>query len=239
MRHAYRALGRTFPFEFGSFGSLFIRQESIRLGLPRPIRILYASDLHLGHWWTKSVPQQFVAAVQMAVPDLTLLGGDLIDCPDAIDELAALISQLNQIAPVYAIPGNHDECVGGRRLQAVIESGGGRWLPDHSVHEPIRIDGRIEMATSPCPRLLCAHYPNVFPAAVAAGYQVVLAGHLHGGQCVLATWNDKFYPAAWIDRWHGLRFVDGGVTMLVSRGAGDTLPLRFNCPREVLLCEIN
>ena len=88
------------------------------------------------------------------------------------------------------------------------------------------------------PRLLCAHEPSIFPRAAAAGYALVLAGHLHGGQCVLATLNDKLYPAVWLHRWHGLRFRRDGALMLVSRGLADTLPLRFNCPREVLLCEL-
>ena len=48
----------------------------------------------------------------------------------------------------------------------------------------------------------------------------------------------RLYPAVWFDRWHGLRFSERGATMLVSRGVADTLPVRFNCPREVLLVEI-
>jgi predicted MPP superfamily phosphohydrolase len=107
------------------------------------------------------------------------------------------------------------------------------------VKEPIRIDGAITGAASNEPRVFCAHYPSVFPEAAAAGYRLVLAGHLHGGQCVLATRGGKLYPAVWVHRWHGLRFVDRGATLLVSRGGGDTLPVRFNCPREVVVCEIH
>jgi predicted MPP superfamily phosphohydrolase len=73
---------------------------------------------------------------------------------------------------------------------------------------------------------------------VRAGYDLVLAGHLHGGQCVLASCGGMLYPAAWFHRWHGLRFAEAGATLLVSRGAADTFPFRFNCPREVLLCEV-
>lgn len=51
-----------------------------------------------------------------------------------------------------------------------------------------------------------------------AGFDLVLAGHLHGGQLV--------------------RFELGPTTLIVSRGAGDSLPLRWRCPREVVLCEI-
>jgi predicted MPP superfamily phosphohydrolase len=48
----------------------------------------------------------------------------------------------------------------------------------------------------------------------------------------------RLYPGAWFSRWTGLRFELGATTLLVSRGVADTLPVRFRCPREVLLCEL-
>jgi predicted MPP superfamily phosphohydrolase len=142
------------------------------------------------------------------------------------------------VAPVHAVPGNHDERPGLPAVRAAVEAGGGHWLADRPIEGPLRIDGRIEPGRAAGPRLLCAHYPGDFPAAAAAGYALVLAGHLHGGQCVLATYRGRLYPAAWAYRWHGLRFAERGAVLLVSRGAGDTLPVRFNCPREVILCRI-
>jgi predicted MPP superfamily phosphohydrolase len=120
-----------------------------------------------------------------------------------------------------------------------LSAAGGRWLPRQPVADPVRIDGRIDRAAAAGPRILCVHYPAVFPRAASAGYGLVLAGHLHGGQCVLATHRGRLYPAAWFHRWHGLRFHDGGCTLIVSRGAADTFPFRFNCPREVILCEVS
>jgi hypothetical protein len=75
-----------FPLELGASGPLLIRQESVHLGLARPLRVLYASDLHLGQWWTRAVPGQLVRAVHEAAPDLILLGGAIWrttvrDCP--------------------------------------------------------------------------------------------------------------------------------------------------------------
>jgi predicted MPP superfamily phosphohydrolase len=226
------------PFEFGASGALHIRQETVRLGLAWPVRLLYASDLHLGRWWTQCVPEQLLDAARQASPDVILLGGDLADRPRALADLHRLVRSLLRVAPVHAVPGNHDVQAGLRDVQAAVESAGGGWLPAHPANHPLHIDGTIDGAITNRPRLLCAHYPGVFPAALAAGYRLVLAGHLHGGQCVLATRRNKLYPAAWFDRWHGLRFRDGAGTMLVSRGVADTLPLRFNCPREVILCEI-
>jgi predicted MPP superfamily phosphohydrolase len=225
-------------FEFGAFGPLLVRHEPVRMGVGRPVRLLYASDLHLGHWWSSGVPGQLVRAARSARPDLVLLGGDLADRPGALPALRSAARALQALAPVYAVPGNHDERVGLPAVRSAVESGGGHWLPEHPVSTPLRIDGILDKRSCGGPRVLCAHYPDVFPAAVRAGYDLVLAGHLHGGQCVLATRGGKLYPAAWFHRWHGLRFGAGGATLLVSRGAADTFPFRFNCPREVVLCEV-
>jgi hypothetical protein len=225
--------------EFGSFRPLLIRRESVHLGLVQPLLLLYASDLHLGHWWTRRIPEQLYRAAQDARPDLILLGGDLADNPEALSRLGACIRALGELAPVHAVPGNHDRRAGITNVRATVLAAGGHWLPDRPIEHPLRIDGTVDPTPFEFPRLLCTHYPGVFPAARAAGYRVVLAGHLHGGQCVLATRAGRLYPAAWVHRWHGLRFAEGGSVMFVSRGAGDTFPFRVNCPREVILCAIS
>ena len=172
-------------------------------------------------------------------PDVVLLGGDLADRATALPELRDCVRALTSVAVVAAVPGNHDERVGLAGVRAAVEDAGGHWLPDRPLERPLPIDTAVNGEAASGPRLLCAHYPDVFPTAARAGYRLVLAGHLHGGQCVLATVGDRLYPAAWFHRWHGLRFADANTVMLVSRGVADTLPVRFNCPREVLLCAIS
>lgn len=230
--------GSRFPLELGASRPLLVRQEIVHLGIARPLRVLYASDLHLGRWWTRAVPGQLIRAAQETAPDLILLGGDLADNIRGLPELQKCVRDLTEVAPIHAVPGNHDERAGLSAIRAAVETGGGRWLPDRPIEGPVRIDGRITLAAVAGLRILCTHHPSYFLPAVAAGYRLVLAGHLHGGQCVLATRRGRLYPAAWIHRWHGLRFDESGAVLLVSRGAGDTLPIRFNCPREVILCTI-
>jgi predicted MPP superfamily phosphohydrolase len=234
-----RRLGRRiFPLEFGAFGPLAIRQEAIHLGLGRQVRLLYASDLHLGHWWSRDVPGQLLVASRQTSPDVIVLGGDLADVPAALNQLHTCVQELVTVAPVAALAGNHDERAGVASVRAAVTDAGGTWLPDAPLEEPVGIDADFA-PTTPGPRVLCSHYPDVFPTAARAGYRLVLAGHLHGGQCVLATIEERLYPAVWIHRWHGLRFTDGDARMIVSRGVADTFPFRFNCPREVVLCEIS
>lgn len=227
--------------EFGAFRPPGVRCERIVWHLPRSIRLLYASDLHLGHWWTARVPEHLLGLTRQIRPDLILLGGDLIDSGEALEPMRALLMELADVAPVHAIAGNHDHRAGLAAVRAAVLTAGAHWLPDQPIEHPVRIEAVLAAPVSsagPTPRILCAHAPAVFPTAVAAGYRLVLAGHLHGGQCVMATHRGKQYPAAWFHRWHGLRFRHGDAEMLVSRGLADTFPFRFNCPREVLLCEI-
>jgi predicted MPP superfamily phosphohydrolase len=225
-------------FEFGAFGPVCVRREEVALGLSRPVRLLYASDLHLGHWWTRGVPGQLVAVARQTRPDVVLLGGDLVDVPAALPALAGCVRALTDLALVGAVPGNHDHRAGCDAIRDAVLASGGHWLPHAPLTLGLRLDGTLKRGEADRPRVLCAHDPSIFPRALAAGYPLVLAGHLHGGQCVLATRNDKLYPGAWLHRWHGLRFQGHSSLMLVSRGLADTLPVRFNCPREVLLCEV-
>jgi predicted MPP superfamily phosphohydrolase len=239
LRNDPPSAGRSwFPLELGASGPLLVRREHVQLGLARPLLVLYASDLHLGRWWTRPVPGQLIRAARAAAPDLILLGGDLADNSRGLPTLRQCVRHLVEVAPVHAIPGNHDECAGLTAVRAAVEAGGGHWLPDQPIEGPPRIDAAVDAAARAGPRILCAHHPGDFPAAAAAGYRLMLAGHLHGGQCVLVTRRGRLYPAAWVYRWHGLRFDERGAVLLVSRGAGDTLPIRFNCPREVILCAI-
>jgi predicted MPP superfamily phosphohydrolase len=223
--------------ELGATRPLLVRREAVTLGLTLPFRLLYASDLHLGRPWTRAVPGQLIGAARDVAPDLILLGGDLADNRRGLPALTECVRALTAVAAVHAVPGNHDRRPGVAAVRAAVEAGGGRWLPDQPIDSPVRIDGRIERADGG-PRVFCGHHPGEFPAAAAAGYGLVLAGHLHGGQCVLATRRGRLYPAAWVYRWHGLRFDERGAVLLVSRGAADTLPVRFNCPREVIACTI-
>lgn len=231
---------RIFPFRIGARGPLLLRREQFHWGLEQPMRLLYFSDLHLGHWWTRGIPAQLIDSAKQARPHLILLGGDLVDRYRALPLLKECLRELLHVAPTFAIPGNHDERVGITSVRQAVQDAGASWLPDEPILDQVTISAQITSEDSSSrPRVLCAHAPDVFPSAVEAGYQLVLAGHLHGGQCVFATVNDRLYPAVWFHRWHVLRASIGQSTLLVSRGVADTLPIRFNCPREAILCEIS
>ena len=215
----------------GSSRTLHVREETV--ALPRPgVRLLYASDLHLGRRWTRNVPDLLTDTVDRAAPDVVLLGGDLVDGPRGLRHVRATVEALARRAVVAAVPGNHDALAGRAAVRKQVVLGGGAWLPDGEL-----TTGGLRVVASPDEGgdVLCGHVPWVFPRAVRAGIALTLAGHLHGCQAALWTRRGRMYPGAFVYRWNGLRFSDGDSTLLVSRGAGDTVPVRWNCPREVLL----
>lgn len=216
--------------ELAARGRLTRREVELPLG--GPACLLYVSDLHLTPWHAHVVDQVLEQAHQCQ-PDLVVLGGDLADLPSGLAQLERLIAHLP--APVLAVPGNHDRQLGLARVRTALERAGGTWLEQAYSFQGLTLDGVCRPEVEPG-SILCAHEPDVFEAAARAGYALVLAGHLHGSQFVLGERAGLLYPGAWFYRWNGDQFRRGKCTMLVSRGVNDTLPIRWNCPREVLLC---
>jgi hypothetical protein len=228
-----------------------VREESLPWFSARqdPYRILYASDLHLtvGNAW--KLTSQLAQAAYEAKPHLVLLGGDLVDQVQALPGLTECVRALSAFAPLASVGGNHDGALGMAKVCKAVEKGGGLWLGRESYSfqvgdKKVRVDGFLkpteERASARADaRILCSHFPDPFPRAARRGYRLVLAGHLHGCQFVFWRRQGKLYPGAWFYRWNGLRFQDGHCSLVMSRGVSDSFPLRWDCPREVLLCKVS
>jgi predicted MPP superfamily phosphohydrolase len=223
--------------EVGARRPLLVRRETVtNIGARK--RLLFASDLHLRGKGPRHIVDGILEIASRERPDLVLLGGDLVDWPGALEILQSMVQQLSRIATVCAVPGNHDRWIGVARVRTAVMAGGGHWLEDN----PWLLTGNCAIYGSPAQpvhlasyHLLCTHHPS----ASCHPYHLTLSGHLHGGQFVFYQHRGRLYPGAFLYRWNGLRFDHpDGRTLLISRGVQDTLPFRWNCPREVLLVNI-
>ena len=86
--------------------------------------------------------------------------------------------------------------------------------------------------------MLCAHDPRVWKTSRQAGYDLVLAGHLHGFQLVFGEYRDRLLPGSIFYPYCFLSHQAGPTRLVVSRGVSDLLPVRWRCPREVVLCHV-
>jgi predicted MPP superfamily phosphohydrolase len=82
-------------------------------------------------------------------------------------------------------------------------------------------------------RLCLSHTPDHLPWARRHGIDLMLAGHVHGGQIRLPVIGSVFVPSRYGRRYDCGTFHEPPTLLHVSRGLGGEEPLRFNCRPEV------
>jgi len=231
------------PLDLGLGRALHVREERLS---PRPdaCRLLYVSDIHLRNGRAHTLCSQVVEAAIRSRPTVVLLGGDLVDRTSALNTLTDLVCTLNHIAPVLAVAGNHDRLIGIDRVSEAVMRGGGHWIHERVARvthgarviavsgpeTPAHIDADV--------RVLCAHNPRIWKTSRSAGFDLVLAGHLHGCQVVAFEYRDRLFPGALFYPYCFSSHRHGSTQLIVSRGVSDLVPIRWRCPREVVLCHV-
>lgn len=230
--------------EVGRHRALHIREERLETG-HATCRLLYVSDIHLRGNRSEALCRQVLNAVDRCTPPhAVLLGGDLVDRSSMLGSLRGLVRKLREVTVVLAIGGNHDQRIGMDRVREAVEDSGGRWIHDGTAR--VTHDQRLIVVSGPdaAPpvdgdvRVLCAHNPRIWKTAGSDGYDLVLAGHLHGGQIVAFEYRDRLFPGAILYPYCFLSHQRGSTRLVVSRGVSDLVPIRWRCPREVVLCYV-
>lgn len=233
----------TGSLEIGLRRPLYVREERLSIE-PDACRLMYVSDIHLRHGRSDILCHQILDAVSVCRPQAVLLGGDLADRCTELGKLTDLVAALDRLAPVLAIAGNHDRQIGLDRVRDAVARGRGNWIHDRVALITYR--GRVIAVSGPeCEpivdghvRVLCAHNPRIWRTHRYAGYDLVLAGHLHGCQMVAWEYHDRLFPGAMLYPYCFLNHRLGSTRLVVSRGVSDRVPIRWRCPREVVLCHV-
>jgi len=217
------------------------------------LRIAHLTDFHMSGRLTRAFFEHVVEAANSAEPDLVAITGDIVEGDDLLDWLPATVGQLKSRYGVYYVLGNHDRRATEARLKSVLADCGlvhvgNDWRQTLVNDVPLILAGnelpwyKPAADLSDCvresergwpTRVLLAHSPDQFKWAQANDIDLMLAGHLHGGQVRLPLVGAITSPSV-----HGVRYAAGvfrsGNTVLhVSRGVGALTPLRFNCPPEI------
>lgn len=230
---------------------------------PRPLRIAFLSDFHVGsHTGDVARLEAIAAETAAARPDLVLLGGDYMNMQPlgggrvSPRRIAAILAGIDAPLGRVAVLGNHDVSYGAGEVEAALRAHGIDVLHD-GTHPIAHINHAIDIAGIPDarvrragavalleglrpdrPTLVLAHDPMWF-AEMPAGPHLMLAGHTHGGQVRLprigAIVNASRAPLRWS---YGL-IEEGGRRLYVTSGIGTSgIPLRFGIPPEIVLIEI-
>jgi predicted MPP superfamily phosphohydrolase len=217
-------------------------------------RIAQLSDLHVGSFDPKSRALSWVQLSNALEPDLTVVTGDLVTSGSGFyRDVAEALAELRAKDGVFVSMGNHDQS-NNEQLTALITERGPRVLRNSSA--VVRrgdallgiagIDGKItsfnevRRTITGCPPgapvVVLSHYPWTFDAAVAAGADLVLAGHTHGGQLGIPFFAQRLNLARLSgQRSRGL-VISGKTAMYVNAGLGTTgPPMRLGIPPEIAL----
>ncbi len=207
------------------------------------IRILYLSDFHFNSKSGRQV-DQIHFQVKKLCPDLILLGGDYVDSKKGLRFLEMMLDGFAGCRHIVAVAGNHDL----RKLaiiQGIMEAHAVVWLLNESLLLPwgnktIQIDSRIgaERSAAVDFAILCLHKP-VDISVVNSQYQLAFAGHLHGCQFVFWQTTRGLYPGRWFYKLNRLSVNVGKTNYYISKGLGDTMPLRYNCRKDIILVDVS
>ena len=201
--------------------SIFTQKD---LGM-ETLRIVQISDSHLGTTFGGEGFAKHLKRIQETKPDLVVLTGDYVDDDSTREDMVRSCSVLGEMKTtygVYFVFGNHDEGYfhhrdfTGQEMAEELEKNGVRVLEDETVRitDRISLTGRkdrsdpgrlsaarlMEVVDPSCYNILLDHQPHDFENEAEAGFDLVLCGHIHGGQMFpigitgeLSGANDKTY----------------------------------------------
>jgi predicted MPP superfamily phosphohydrolase len=129
-------------------------------------------------------------------------------------------------------------------VREAVVHGGGEWIHDRTAgvthgRRVIGVSGPgAALSVDADVRVLCGHDPRIWKRSRECAYDLVLAGHLHGCQLVACEHRDRLFPGAIFYPYCFLSHQSGSTRLVVSRGVSDLVPIRWRCPREVVLCHV-
>ena len=222
-------------------------------------KIAQISDMHIGPTIKRPMMKHVVATINRLDVDVVAITGDLVD--GNVYELSRHVAPLAGLRSrhgTFFVTGNHEYYSGVMPWMKYLPTLGVRVLLNEHVillhhHAPIVLAGvtdfsaasyetshrtDVALAITGAPRaavkILLAHQPRSAPAAEAAGFDLQLSGHTHGGQFL--PWN--FFVRVQQPFTAGLHRVND-MLVYVSRGTGYWgPPKRLGAPSEITLLRL-
>lgn len=264
-----RAIGLTIVLlSIWSFGiepnRLVVHRETIvtpQWGSRAPLTVALAGDLHTGSAWCGIEKlHTVVETMNAAHPDMIILLGDYVVTgmiggrfvePELIaKELALLHAPLG----VYAVLGNHDNWLGGRRVAAALRGANIDVIDNQArTFDRFRLVGLSESWTThpdvqkvlaPVPNdglplIVATHNPDLF-VKIPPRVSLTLAAHTHGGQVNLPLVGRMVVPSAYGQRFAAGHIVENGRQLFVTTGVGTSIiPVRFRVTPEIVVMTVS
>jgi predicted MPP superfamily phosphohydrolase len=257
MKGTFKLLGL---YQRGVENALDVRLKSIRLELDHlpsafdSYQILFISDLHIDG--LPGLSQRIIERVRDLNVDLCLLGGDYRmemygSFTEANRQLDHLIQHIRATDGIFGILGNHDcleiapDLEDSRICLLINESvtieRQGQTLNIVGVDDPHYyqchdLDKAFSEVSADGLVILLAHSPEVVADLDGRRVDLCLCGHTHAGQIRLPWFGPLFTHSRTPRKYVAGLWRYNDTLGYTSAGAGSSgVPVRFNCPPEVVL----
>lgn len=224
-------------------------------------KIVQVSDYHCEHI------AGLTAEIAEENPDIIVSTGDMVNDRGGITPAVLFTEKLADIAPLYMVTGNHDvwrndydelisesERVGGIFLnnETIYLQRGNAQIALSGISDPYfraaeQVSAYIENALEKLEdydgfNILMFHRANRLSSLKNRGFDLILAGHMHGGQLRLPGIGGLLAPKTniadgklFFPQYFGGVYREADTTMIVSRGLGNPMliPRIFNRPELV------
>lgn len=233
-----------------------VHEKTLRLPRLDPalsgLSIAHLSDLHMSGRISRAWFERAMEFVNDMDADLVALTGDLVETAACFDWIPHTLGRLRARHGVYFVLGNHDLRVDPDRLRAQIVAAGlidmgGKTARLKIRGQSILLAGNERPWFQPLPagealavdqerselRVLLAHTPDQIGWARRHQFDLMLAGHTHGGQVRLPGLGPLVSPSLHGGKYAGGVFDKPPTVLHVSRGLSGLHLLRWNCPPEL------
>jgi predicted MPP superfamily phosphohydrolase len=205
----------------------------------KSLRIVFASDLHVGPTTHPSLLDEAARALRAAAPDVLLLGGDYVYLHgEGIHDLVRRLVDIPAPLGKFAVFGNHDLWADDATIRRALEGAGFRTLVNENAPLPAPFEhvsicglddpwvGQPNAASTfegaRDVKVLLMHAPEGLMMVGERPFDVAVCGHTHGGHIALPGGVPIVSPGPLSRQYcHGVYDV-GGRPMIVSRGIGAT-----------------
>ena len=250
---ATKALGK---IPFNEILKLTRQRMTFALDIPKELdglKICQLSDLHLTGQLGIEYFQRIVGEANLFEPDITIITGDLVDELECLDWLPETVGRLKAKLGVYYVLGNHDRRIKDEtdyraRLKSIgLTQAAGQWIR-------LEFNGAtIELTGNAMPwywdakqlsddadgkgksglRMLLSHSPDQVDWARGRDFDLMFAGHTHGGQIALPVIGALVAPSKYGVFYASGTFQVDKMLMHVSRGISGDDPVRICSPPEL------
>jgi predicted MPP superfamily phosphohydrolase len=222
------------------------------------LTILHLSDLHLKGMPDRRYFQFVMDRCAGWQPDLVAVTGDVVDSWDHQRWIVPVLGRLRWQVAALAILGNHDYWYDPafirRRLRRLrMQVLGNGWQQLEVRGRPLVVIGHEGPWAQPAPdlsacpppstqggpfRLCLSHTPDNIAWARRHSVDLMLSGHVHGGQIRLPAIGSILVPSRHGRRYDCGAFACGPTLLHVSRGLSGEHQVRYNCRPEATLLRL-